>query len=135
MAKRTRLLVEKHWMLFVDGENFTKRGQAVLKAAKVKLVGPDAWREDVLLWLPYHTATQPFIATWNGSRFGSTSSPAPPAPQAHAADRAYYYTSMPYENQRGCDRNEAGPSRAWFRAQDVPATAGKVEGRGPCSRD
>ena len=97
MADSTRLLIEKHWMLFVDGENFTKRGQAVLEEANLKPVGPTHWREDVLLWLPTHKGTEPFIApsSWP---FMRTSSPSVPQPQAHLADRAYYYTSMPYEN-------------------------------------
>jgi len=97
MADSTRLLIEKHWTLFVDGENFTKRGQAVLEEANLKPVGPTHWREDVLLWLPTHKGTEPFIApsSWP---FMRTTSPSVPQPQAHLADRAYYYTSMPYEN-------------------------------------
>ena len=125
MAERTRLLVEKHWMLFVDGENFTKRGQAVLKVAKVKPVGPDAWREDVLLWLPNHTATQPFIAFWNGPRFSSTSSPAPQGPQAHAADRAYYYTSMPYENEGVVTDTRLALRELGFEPRMFPRRQGK----------
>jgi uncharacterized LabA/DUF88 family protein len=98
MADSTRLLVEKHWMLFVDGENFTKRGQAVLEEAKVMPVGATHWRKDVFLWLPRHSGTAPFIApsSWP---FMASSPPSVPQPQAHFADRAYYYTSMPYENQ------------------------------------
>jgi len=97
MADSTRLLIEKHWMLFVDGENFTKRGQAVLEEANLKPVGATHWREDVFLWLPTHKGTEPFIApsSWP---FMRTTSPSVPQPQAHLADRAYYYTSMPYEN-------------------------------------
>jgi uncharacterized LabA/DUF88 family protein len=97
MANSTRLLIEKRWMLFVDGENFTKRGQAVLAEANLKPVGPAHWREDVFLWLPQKQGTTPFIAPspWPSSL---TSPPTAPQPRAHAADRAYYYTSMPYEN-------------------------------------
>jgi uncharacterized LabA/DUF88 family protein len=84
-------------MLFVDGENFTKRGQAVLDEASVMPVGPAHWRKDVFLWFPMDHGTAPFIAPspWP---ITPSSTPAVPQPRAHAADRAYYYTSMPYEN-------------------------------------
>jgi uncharacterized LabA/DUF88 family protein len=67
-------------MLFVDGENFAKRGAAVLEAAQVEPVEGRYWRKDVFLWLPRYL--------WGSSeRLTSLAS----------ADliRGYYYTSTP----------------------------------------
>lgn len=69
----------------VDGENFAKRGAAVLRAAGVDLsLGP--YRRDVYLWMPRIPATHPFFADrpW-GPGHGAWTVP--------AATRAYYYTS------------------------------------------
>jgi len=90
----TRLLIGRSWTLFVDGENFAKRGQDVLAKAEVK---PDriAWSRDVYLWFPNSKATQPFMAHYVYDRDDR-----PPPIQAPAATRAFYYTSMPYTNER-----------------------------------
>ena len=61
MADTTRLLIEKSWTLFVDGENFTKRGQGVLKEAGHSPIDGPFWRRDVFLWLPGMDAASPFI--------------------------------------------------------------------------
>jgi uncharacterized LabA/DUF88 family protein len=93
MAEMTQLLIERRWTLFVDGENFTRRGQDVLSEADLRPVKESAWRKDVFLWLPGVTATTPFISP---SRFYSPYSPKdgePPARVAPAATRAYYYSS------------------------------------------
>jgi len=71
------------WCLFVDGENFTKRGQAVLKAAGVANPTTDRWRRDVFLWVPQHEATRSILGNWWREGTG---------PQR--ATRAYFYTSM-----------------------------------------
>jgi uncharacterized LabA/DUF88 family protein len=70
-------------MLFVDGENFTKRGQDVMKDAGEGPVAGPSWRRDVFLWLPRRSATEPIFAPWHGSG------------GAEMATRAYYYTSTP----------------------------------------
>lgn len=58
MSEYTRLLHEERpWMLFVDGENLTKRGQEALKAEGIALRVGDAWRRDVFLWLPDQDAS------------------------------------------------------------------------------
>lgn len=94
MANVTRLLIGRSWTLFVDGENFTIRGQKVLEAAGAAPTEVDAWRRDVFLWLPKHEPTHAFISPWPGPWARDESRP--PAPTAPPATRAYYYTSMVY---------------------------------------
>ena len=60
----TRLLAYREWMLFVDGENMTKRGQAVLEGAGVTLAPDPSWRKDTYLWAPGHEATYAFFAQY-----------------------------------------------------------------------
>lgn len=42
----------RRWMLFVDGENFTLRGQEVIKEQDYSLVPGKYWLRDVFLWFP-----------------------------------------------------------------------------------
>jgi hypothetical protein len=93
-GQETMLLLERDWTVFVDGENFAKRGQDVLSKAGVK-PDPVAWLKDVYLWLPGVGATSPFFSYFN---FRSSRDTGPPPPRAHAATRAYYYTSMPFDD-------------------------------------
>jgi hypothetical protein len=83
-------------MLFVDGENFTKQGQDVLKDADIR---PDviAWLRDVYLWFPGYSATSPFISP--SRMYFPSRDPGPPPPSAPSATRAHFYTSMPFENE------------------------------------
>lgn len=77
-------------MLFVDGENLTKRGQEVLKSEGVRLSSGPFWRRDVFLWAPGTPADYAFFheigwrspveKEWRG-------------PRVIRARRAYYYTS------------------------------------------
>jgi len=97
MADRTYLIVNKSWMLFVDGENFTKRGQVVLDEAHLKPTVDGPWRKDVFLWLPNARATHAFFS-YTGS-IGRPLGGGPPQPVAPPATRAYYYTSMAYESE------------------------------------
>jgi hypothetical protein len=90
MGELTRLLIEKTWTLFVDGENFSKRGQAVLADANVKPNSASAWRRDVFLWMPNTPATEPFISP---IRFPFRPDTGPPPLVAPPATRAYYYSS------------------------------------------
>jgi uncharacterized LabA/DUF88 family protein len=43
---------ERAHMIFVDGENFTIRGQEFAKANGVKLEAGSHWQKDVFLWMP-----------------------------------------------------------------------------------
>jgi hypothetical protein len=76
-------------MLFVDGENLTKRGQATLKSEGVQLRAGPAWRRDVFLWLPRESAAFAFFA-YHGHRFSGQEWQ---GPHVVKATRAYYYTS------------------------------------------
>ena len=90
MAETTRLLVERSWTLFVDGENFTKRGQDVLSEAALKPSSDGPWRKDVFLWLPNIAATYPVICP---VPMPFSRDPGLPSPRAPVATRAYYYSS------------------------------------------
>jgi hypothetical protein len=91
MGEVTRLLIERSWTLFVDGENFTKRGQDVLSDASVKLTKEGPWRRDVFLWLPDVIATAAFISPTR--LYFPSRDPGPPPRVAPPATRAYYYSS------------------------------------------
>jgi len=67
------------WMLFVDGENFTIRGQRYASDADIKLYDGPHFRKNRYLWIPGHRPLTPFrnldtLHWW--------------------AVRAYYYTSI-----------------------------------------
>ena len=94
VQNETRLLIGRTWTLFVDGENFARRGQDVLHKAGVE-TDPEACERDVYLWLPGMPATEPFFSQYIWAERN-----APPALQAGPATRAYYYTSMPNTNAR-----------------------------------
>ncbi len=83
-SDKTNFLRDTSWTLFVDGENFAKRGQAILKGRVDLSLGPS--RRDVYLWLPGTSALSPFFA-----RLPSPFHP--PTWEVPLADRAYYYTS------------------------------------------
>jgi uncharacterized LabA/DUF88 family protein len=68
--------------MFVDGENFVARGQAVAKAESVPLTPGNCYRPDVYLWVPTLHA-----------RFSLANSPETLPIQQHGI-RAYYYTSI-----------------------------------------
>jgi hypothetical protein len=91
----TRLLIERSWMLFVDGENFAKRGQAVLSAAGAKPDSESRWLKDVFLWFPTQDASYPILRPIQYR--SSFQGPGPEPRNAPYATRAYYYTSMPYD--------------------------------------
>ena len=91
MSATTNLLVERDWMLFVDGENFTKRGQEVLKVRGEPPLACAEWRRDVFLWLPGIGATSPFLSP--GRLYFGVVNAGPPPAQAPRATRAFYYAS------------------------------------------
>lgn len=81
----TPLLRDREWMLFVDGENFTKRGQEHLPKYGVNIRPGPAWRRDVYLWHPvvnYRATSATFAHDISASSW------------PFAARRAYYYTAM-----------------------------------------
>jgi uncharacterized LabA/DUF88 family protein len=74
-------------MIFVDGENFTIRGQQVAKAKKIDLVRGANWEPDTFLWFPGMNGEFPEFS--RDAVMASTIN--------HAdirAERAYYYTSV-----------------------------------------
>jgi hypothetical protein len=84
---RTNYLREASWSLFVDGENFAKRGAAALKAAEIDMTG-GPWRPDVYLWLPQTDARYGWFAEHPMVFMGDG-----PGWSVPSANRAYYYTS------------------------------------------
>jgi uncharacterized LabA/DUF88 family protein len=125
VRNETGLLTDRQWMLFVDGENFTKRGQEVLKDAKVSPLAGTHWQKDVYLWVPFHTATDPFMGhqAWSMRRIDEPYSPPPPS--AHAATRSYYYTSMPYENAGAVTHTRLALRELGFEPRMFPRRQGK----------
>jgi hypothetical protein len=71
----------RRWMLFVDGENFTIRGQEVAKLEALQLVVGTYYRPDVYIWFPGIPAT--------ANLMGDACLKLQPA-----AVRSYYYTSI-----------------------------------------
>jgi hypothetical protein len=119
-GETTGLLTEREWMLFVDGENFTRRGQEVLKEAKVPPIEGERWQKDVFLWMPQWKATAPIV----GHRAGSYGAPYS-LPSAHAPTRAYYYTSMPYENDGVVTQTRLALREIGFEPRMFPRRQGK----------
>lgn len=76
-------------MLFVDGENLTKRGQETLRAAGAPPNAGPRWRRDVFLWLPDIEAPFAFFAHQGHQMIGQEWR----GPRVRSAKRAYYYTS------------------------------------------
>src|SRR5687768_928317 len=79
---------ELRWMLFVDGENFTIRGQQIATQHDIELDDGPFFKRDNFLWAPlkqlpynYDRATQQFVVG-EGHRLDFD------------AIRAYYFTSV-----------------------------------------
>ena len=51
LTKGDNRLENLRWMLFVDGENFTIRGQAMAKLGGFKLEQGAYWHTDAFLWV------------------------------------------------------------------------------------
>ena len=73
----------RRWMLFVDGENFTIRAQAVAQRRGLALIEGDYYKKEVFVWFPEHRATLNF-----------TEIPSTPIQLQKHAIRAHYYTSL-----------------------------------------
>src|SRR5215213_6858997 len=70
------------WMMFVDGENFTIRGQKVVEAAGVELTQGRFHSRNTFLWAPVHSVkTYPEVFDQTPYVFEGT------------AQRTYYYTA------------------------------------------
>jgi hypothetical protein len=82
-----RDLNTRRWMLFVDGENFTIRGQELAKQSKLALKQGSYWEPNVFLWLPAIPARQSIV-------------PNAPVGIQPVATRAYYYTSSVGDEQK-----------------------------------
>jgi uncharacterized LabA/DUF88 family protein len=72
-------LVYREWMLFVDGENFTIRGQRLAQSKNHQLMEGPWYRRDCFMWIGVN-ASVPRIGAANRLR--------------EVALRAYYYTSL-----------------------------------------
>ncbi len=68
------------WMLFVDGENFTMRAQAILQDRQIELQEGAHFRRDTFIWIPQRSA-QCLFGTYY-------------PPVESWAVRASYYTSV-----------------------------------------
>jgi hypothetical protein len=107
--------MNQRWLLFVDGENFTCRGQEVAVAAQLRLVEPSFFERDQFLWIPT------VFGAYQNARF--------PAPGKNVlgigALRVYHYTSV-----AGDDLKRASiRSRLWdigFEARVVPRTKSRA---------
>jgi hypothetical protein len=83
------------WMMFVDGENLTLRGQAYANDRGIPIgEGRGAYMKDVFLWMPSANPR---------SYFG----PHAATPMQPAAVRAYYYTSLVGDDPRQVSVREA----------------------------
>jgi hypothetical protein len=75
--------MQRRWMMFVDGENFTIRGQHFASETKLKLIAGRFWKNNVFLWLPDVLGRQTRLWTTQvGMDVSGT------------AVRAHYYTSV-----------------------------------------
>ena len=88
--------MQRNWMMFVDGENFTIRGQEVASRDGVKLKAGEYWQKDVFLWLPGIEPRRGYFggsALWQGVN--------------DYAVRAHYYTSVSGDDQLVASTREA----------------------------
>jgi uncharacterized LabA/DUF88 family protein len=75
---------EKRWMMFVDGENITIRGQEILSLQKITPVASRAFRKNTFLWTPMPVAPNVLHPDWNNK----------PHALRPRAERCFYYTSI-----------------------------------------
>lgn len=80
----------KRWMLFVDGENFAMRGQAVAEREGVVLQPGEFFSRDEFLWMPDHNPLRDFPYYFLAARVGLQVT----------AVRAHYYTSIVGDEER-----------------------------------
>jgi hypothetical protein len=82
------------WMLFVDGENFTIRGQKVARARGITMLQGAYYLPDTFLWPPF-PANQ-FIWTPQLTPSGGYL----PNNQRPSASRCYYYTGVKGDDEK-----------------------------------
>ena len=104
--------IQRRWVCFVDGENFTMQGQENLKDASVEPVRGRLWERDVLMWLP-GTETKVLL---NGVRDKESLSDVP--------HRMHFYTSVMGSGEK---RDEIGDNLWDLGFQ--PTVLQKVKGR------
>jgi NYN domain len=94
------------WMLFVDGENFTIRGQNVMSNAKTQTPDSDYWRKNAFLWFQgldsSLLASQVFSMAMREPESGGLFPNLQQRPE-----RAYYYAST-----RGDERDRDAVTKA-----------------------
>jgi uncharacterized LabA/DUF88 family protein len=77
------------WMLFVDGENLTIRGQKVAEFYGLQLKEGNLWQRDAFMWLKnvpaHHFIWAPELNSSGGYKSGN---------ERVAATRCYYYTGV-----------------------------------------
>src|SRR5260370_36419668 len=86
------------WMAFVDGENFTIRGQKFVDEKGFKLPTGQYWLQDTFLWMPEMDWQQSTSRTSFVSTAGLQLAP--------DAVRTYYYTSVWGDDQKLVDVSE-----------------------------
>jgi hypothetical protein len=74
--------MQRRWMMFVDGENLTIRGQQFAAASGLTLSEGRYWKQDVYLWLPNLRGRQTRLMSGQIGHVSQT------------AVRAHYYTSV-----------------------------------------
>ena len=82
-----KVLRDRRWMLFVDGENFSKAGQRALAAVDIQPAAGERWRPDVYLWAGIGAPS------WSNTIEPTTSTGQYGWQPAADLRRAYYYTS------------------------------------------
>jgi uncharacterized LabA/DUF88 family protein len=79
-------------MVFVDGENFTIRGQEFARAHAIELIRGAYWEPDTFLWMPSAEGDLPvFTASAIEARYEG---------RDVRAERAYYYTALVGDDER-----------------------------------
>ncbi|MEJ1362545.1 MAG: NYN domain-containing protein [Candidatus Sedimenticola sp. (ex Thyasira tokunagai)] len=73
----------RRWMMFVDGENFTIRGQQFCSKNNISLSGDKYWKKNIYMWMPGPKANELFFNS-DEANLGLQ----------YLGERAFYYTSL-----------------------------------------
>ena len=109
----------KRWMLFVDGENITARGQVVADRAGITLTEGRWHKRDVFLWIPHRPARETVPQLTRGLVLGLRED----------AVRAFYYASCPGDR----DAVLAARKALWdmdFSAEVFPSVRNRKKSKG-----
>ena len=85
---------QMRWMLFVDGENFTIRGQEFVKSLGAQLLEGPFYERDHFLWFPSGGSRVDYWRATDDINFG-------PRQGVPSAVRAYYFASALWEMEKG----------------------------------